>query len=53
MYIARHIEKTIEKSFAAFPAVLITGPRQVGKSTPNLMKQNNRIFTARFIQFAM
>ena len=33
MYIARHIEKTIEKSFAAFPAVLITGPRQVGKST--------------------
>ncbi len=33
MYIARHIEKTIEKSFVAFPAVLITGPRQVGKST--------------------
>lgn len=33
MYIARHLEKTIEKSFAAFPAVLITGPRQVGKST--------------------
>ena len=33
MYIARHIEKTIEKSFSAFPAVLITGPRQVGKST--------------------
>lgn len=33
MCITRHIEKTIEISFAAFPAVLITGPRQVGKST--------------------
>lgn len=41
MYIARHIEKTIEKSFAAFPAVLITGPRQVGKSTLLLNKFKN------------
>ena len=41
MYIARHIEKTIEKSFAAFPAVLITGPRQVGKSTLLLNRFRN------------
>ena len=41
MYIARHIEKTIEKSFSAFPAVLITGPRQVGKSTLLLNKFKN------------
>ena len=33
MYIERHIGKTLEKSFSTFPAVLITGPRQVGKST--------------------
>ena len=41
MYIARHIEKTIEKSFSAFPAVLITGPRQVGKSTLLLNRFKN------------
>lgn len=41
MYISRHIEKTIEKSFAAFPAVLITGPRQVGKSTLLLNRFKN------------
>lgn len=41
MYITRHIEKTIEKSFAAFPAVLITGPRQVGKSTLLLNRFKN------------
>lgn len=33
MYISRHIETTIEKMFSAFPSVLVTGPRQVGKST--------------------
>lgn len=33
MYIKRHIEGAVEKSFSAFPAVLISGPRQVGKST--------------------
>ena len=33
MYIPRHIESVIKKSFATYPAVLITGPRQVGKST--------------------
>ncbi len=33
MYISRHIEKVIKKTFKTYPAVLITGPRQVGKST--------------------
>ena len=33
MYIKRHIENVIKKSFNTYPAVLITGPRQVGKST--------------------
>ena len=33
MYIVRHIENVIKKSFNTYPAVLITGPRQVGKST--------------------
>ena len=33
MYIRRHIESVINKSFGTYPAVLITGPRQVGKST--------------------
>ena len=33
MYIKRHIEDTIEKSRNTYPGVLITGPRQVGKST--------------------
>ena len=38
MYIERHIEKTIAKTFAAFPSVLLTGPRQLGKSTLLLNK---------------
>lgn len=40
MYIKRHIENTIVKAGKSFPAVLITGPRQVGKSTvlKNLFK---------------
>ena len=33
MYIKRHIENVVKKSFATYPAVLLTGPRQVGKST--------------------
>ena len=33
MYIKRHIENVIKNSFNTYPAVLITGPRQVGKST--------------------
>ncbi|MEG1752210.1 MAG: ATP-binding protein [Clostridia bacterium] len=33
MYIKRHIESVIENSKDTYPAVLVTGPRQVGKST--------------------
>lgn len=33
MYIKRHLEKTIKKYKDNFPVVLVTGPRQVGKST--------------------
>jgi predicted AAA+ superfamily ATPase len=33
MYIKRHIEKVITEASRTFPAVIITGPRQVGKTT--------------------
>ena len=33
MYIDRAIEKTIDKISAMFPVMLVTGPRQVGKTT--------------------
>ncbi|MBP7879878.1 MAG: ATP-binding protein [Acinetobacter sp.] len=33
MYIPRHLQSTLSKLIQQFPAVLITGPRQVGKST--------------------
>ncbi len=33
MYIKRHVEKVIEQSRKSYYAVLVTGPRQVGKST--------------------
>lgn len=33
MYIKRHVESVIEDSKNTYPVVLITGPRQVGKST--------------------
>ena len=33
MYLNRHIEKIIENSRKTYPSVLVTGPRQVGKST--------------------
>lgn len=33
MYIKRHVKKTIDEYLKEFPAVLLTGPRQVGKST--------------------
>ena len=32
-YIPRHIVQTIQRFAASFPIVLVTGPRQVGKST--------------------
>lgn len=33
MYITRHVEKTIVQLAKQFGAVLVTGPRQVGKTT--------------------
>lgn len=33
MYIKRHVENTIRKVSKMYPAVIITGPRQVGKTT--------------------
>ena len=33
MYIQRHAEQTIQKLANMFGAVLVTGPRQVGKTT--------------------
>lgn len=33
MYVERHSEETVRKLRAMFGAVLITGPRQVGKTT--------------------
>ncbi len=33
MYIPRHIEETVKRLGAMFGAVLVTGPRQVGKTT--------------------
>lgn len=33
MYIKRHMEETIKECLEQFPIVLVTGPRQVGKTT--------------------
>ena len=33
MYIERHLEKAVEKADRFFPALLLTGARQVGKTT--------------------
>ncbi|HAA25698.1 MAG TPA: ATPase [Ruminiclostridium sp.] len=33
MYIKRHVEDTIKKVSEMYPAVIVTGPRQVGKTT--------------------
>lgn len=33
MYLERHIESVIKMAMQQFPSVLVTGPRQVGKST--------------------
>lgn len=33
MYIKRTIEKSIERANKFFPVVMVTGPRQVGKTT--------------------
>ena len=33
MYIKRHMEETVKECLEQFPIVLVTGPRQVGKTT--------------------
>lgn len=33
MYIPRHLHSVLDTLMQQFPAVLVTGPRQVGKST--------------------
>lgn len=33
MYIERHIDKVVRSMLKGFPSILLTGPRQVGKST--------------------
>lgn len=45
MFIARAIESTIESAISHFPCVLITGPRQVGKSTLLRNKYENNGFS--------
>lgn len=42
MYIKRNIETTIKKISSEFPVIILTGPRQVGKSTAlQKIKENN------------
>ena len=47
MYIKRAIEETIKKTNSSFPVVLITGPRQVGKTTvlENIKEENRSYVT--------
>ena len=33
MYIKRHMEKLLEQIATQYPVLLVTGPRQVGKTT--------------------
>ena len=47
MYILRALEDTVRKASATFPVMLVTGPRQVGKSTmlERLAEPNRKIVT--------
>ena len=47
MYIQRALEDTVRKASASFPVMLVTGPRQVGKSTmlERLAEPNRKIVT--------
>lgn len=47
MYIQRALEDTVRKTSATFPIMLVTGPRQVGKSTmlERLAEPNRKIVT--------
>ena len=49
-YIKRTMEKTVEKMKKSFPVIMITGPRQVGKTTLlNIMAENNKNEKINFI----
>lgn len=49
-YIKRTMEKTIEKMKDTFPVIMITGPRQVGKTTLlNIMADNNKSEKINFV----
>ncbi|WP_242988626.1 AAA family ATPase [Acetobacterium sp. KB-1] len=45
MYIKRAAEDAVKRIIQTFPVLLVTGPRQVGKSTmlENLAKNNRKI----------
>lgn len=47
MYIKRHLENVVRKMSLAFPVILVTGPRQVGKTTllRNIAKENRAYVT--------
>ena len=49
MYIKRALEETVLKTSRTFPVVLVTGPRQVGKTTmlKKLMEPERKICDAR------
>ena len=42
-YLKRHAESTVEKLASMFGAVLVAGPRQIGKTTM-LQKLNSYVF---------
>lgn len=44
MYIQRHAEKTVETLSKMFGAVLVAGPRQVGKTTMLRQITNAAVF---------
>lgn len=47
MYITRHLEHVVEKASNTFPVVMVTGPRQVGKTTMlEKLAQENRTYVS-------
>jgi predicted AAA+ superfamily ATPase len=47
MYITRHLEQVIERAGRTFPVVIVTGPRQVGKTTMlEKLSENNRAYVS-------
>jgi predicted AAA+ superfamily ATPase len=47
MYIARHLESVVERANETFPVVMVTGPRQVGKTTMlKKLAETNRTYVS-------